>query len=175
MTAHFANSQSKAAGFDLDQMTRRMVVAIGGAMTAICLYAIGRALLGMTPDLPHLKNIALVIHITTVIPCLPLGMYLLLARKGTARHKQLGKMWVALMVITATSTIFLYEDFRFSWIHIFVPITYRAAWLIVSTARKGDIVRHRKEIIGLFFGALMIPGIAAVAIPDRLMNVMIFG
>ena len=103
------------------------------------------------------------------------GAYLLLAPKGTPIHKQLGKLWVALMVITATSTLFIHDGMQLTWIHIFVPITYRAAWAIVSSARKGDITTHRKEIVGLFLGALLIPGVVAFALPGRLMNVMLFG
>ena len=144
-------------------------------MSAVCLFAISKALVGFAPELPHLKNIAVVFHVTTVLPCVPLGAYLLLAPKGTPRHKQLGKLWVALMLITATSTLFIHDGMRLSWIHIFVPITYRAAWAIVSSARKGDINTHRKEIVGLFLGALMIPGVVAFALPGRLMNVILFG
>ncbi|MBY6127668.1 hypothetical protein KUW15_02950 [Qipengyuania aquimaris] len=165
----------RSGPMDITPITRALVIGVGGAMTAVCIFAIARALLGFTPDLPHLSNVAVAFHVTTVLPCVPLGVYLLLARKGTPRHKQLGKLWIVLMVITATSTLFIHDGMRLSWIHIFVPITYRAAWLIVSSARKGDLVTHRKEIIGLFFGALMIPGIAAIALPGRLMNVMLFG
>jgi uncharacterized membrane protein len=164
----------RSGPMDLTPLMRTLVLVIGGGMSAICLIAIGRGLLGMTPELPHLRNAALVFHIATVVPCVPLGAYLLLAPKGTQTHKQLGKIWVLLMVTTATSSLFLYEGMKLTWIHIFVPVTYRAAWLIVSTARKGDIARHRKEILGLYFGALMIPGIAAFVIPNRLMNALLF-
>ncbi|MBY6218790.1 DUF2306 domain-containing protein [Qipengyuania aquimaris] len=165
----------RSGPMDITPITRALVIGVGGAMTAVCIFAIARALLGFTSDLPHLSNVAVAFHVTTVLPCVPLGVYLLLARKGTPRHKQLGKLWIVLMVITATSTLFIHDGMRLSWIHIFVPITYRASWLIVSSARKGDMMRHRKEIISLFFGALMIPGIAAIALPGRLMNVMLFG
>ena len=137
--------------------------------------ATARALLGQTPDLPHLQNIAVAVHVTTVLPCVPLGLYLLLAPKGTALHRQLGKLWVALMVVTATATLFIYNGTHFSWIHIFVPVTYRAAWLIVAKARRGDIRGHRNEIVGLFLGALMIPGVWAFLGEGRLMNVMLLG
>ena len=165
----------RSGSMDIGPLTRTMVLIIGGGMSAICLFAIARGLFGFTPELPHLRNAALVFHIVTVLPCIPLGGYLLLARKGTANHKRLGKLWVSLMLVTATSTLFLYDDMRLSWIHIFVPITFRASWLIVTSARKGDMKQHRKEILGLYFGALMIPGIAAFVIPGRLMNVLLLG
>ncbi|WP_299194438.1 hypothetical protein [uncultured Erythrobacter sp.] len=173
---NFINPFHRPAGaFDLTPLTRALVLIAGTAMTAVCIFALSRAVFGYAPDLPHLRNIAVVFHVTTVIPCVPLGLYLLIAPKGTAMHKQLGKLWVALMVITATSTLFIYDGMALSWIHIFVPVTYRAAWLIVRSARKGDMKTHRKEIVGLYLGALMIPGIVAFALPGRLMNVMMFG
>ncbi len=162
-------------GFDISPFTRAMVIVAGGAMTAICLLAIGRALLGLTPDLPHLRYLAVAIHVTTVLPCVPLGAYLLLARKGTDMHKLLGKVWVGLMLVTATAALFIHSGGGFSWIHIFVPVTYRACWKIVSTARAGNIKAHKGEIMGLFFGALMIPGIWAFIGEGRLMNVMLLG
>ncbi|EAQ28126.1 hypothetical protein NAP1_11043 [Erythrobacter sp. NAP1] len=163
-----------AGTMDLGPVTRALVLVSGTLMTAICILAIARALLGFTPDLPHLGNIAVMFHVATVIPCVPLGLYLLVARKGTPMHKQLGKLWVALMVTTATSTLFIHDGMALSWIHIFVPFTYRASWLIVKTARAGDIKAHKAEIVSLFLGALMIPGIFSFVIPGRLMNVMLF-
>ncbi|MEL1249193.1 DUF2306 domain-containing protein [Aurantiacibacter gilvus] len=172
----FANPFRRPAGaLDLGPLTRGLVIVAGSVMTALCVLAIGRALLGYTPDLPHLQNLAIAIHVTTVIPCVPLGLYLLLARKGTPMHKQLGKLWIALMVITATATLWIHGLGNFSWIHIFVPLTYRAAWYTVAKARRGDIRGHRNEIIGLFLGALMIPGVFAFLLEGRLMNTMLFG
>jgi len=159
----------------LGLVTRALVVFAGTTMTAVCLFAIARTLLGFSGDLPNLGNAAIMFHVATVIPCVPLGLYLLIARKGDAMHKALGKLWIALMVVTATSTLFIHEGMALSWIHIFVPMTYRASWIIVSSARKGDIKRHKAEIVSLFLGALMIPGIFAIVLPGRLMNVMLFG
>lgn len=172
----YANPFHRPAGaLDLNPLIRAMVIVSGTAMTALCLFAIVRAVTGYAPDLPHLSNIAVALHVTTVIPCVPLGLYLLLAPKGTAMHKQLGKLWVALMVVTATSTLWIHGLGNFSWIHLFVPLTYRASWLIVAKARRGDIKGHRNEIVGLFLGALMIPGVWAFIGDGRLMNTMLLG
>ena len=173
--ATFRNLNEPKGVMQLGLITRAAVLFAGTTMTAVCVLAIMRALLGFAPDLPHLGNAAVMFHVATVIPCVPLGLYLLIAPKGTAMHKALGKLWVALMVITATSTLFIHEGMALSWIHIFVPLTYRASWLIVSSAREGDIKRHKAEIVSLFLGALMIPGIFAIILPGRLMNVMLFG
>lgn len=173
--AAFRRFNRPAGPMDLGPITRAIVLGMGTVMTTVCIMALARAIFGFTPDLPHLGNWAVMLHVATVIPCVPLGLYLLVAPKGTPRHKQLGKLWVALMVITATSTLFIHDGMELSWIHIFVPFTYRASWLLVRKARKGDIAGHRAEIVSLFLGALMIPGIFAFALPGRLMNVMLLG
>jgi len=173
--ATFKRLNRPSGVMQLGVFTRALVLFAGTAMTAVCLLAIARALLGFAPNLPHLTNTAVLFHVTTVIPCVPLGLYLLIAAKRTSMHRALGKLWVALMVVTATSTLFIHEGMALSWIHIFVPLTYRASWLIVSKARKGDITGHKTEIVSLFLGALMIPGIFAIILPGRLMNVMLFG
>ena len=164
-----------AGALDLGPLTRGIVIVAGSAMTTLCVIAIIRGILGLTPDLPHLQNWAVAVHVATVVPCVPLGLYLLLAPKGTPMHKQLGKLWVALMVVTATSTLWIHGLGNFTWIHIFVPMTYRAAWMIVTSARARDFKKHRNEIIGLFLGALMIPGIFSFVIDGRLMNVLLLG
>ena len=172
----FANPFHRPAGpMDLAPITRGLVIVSGTLMSALCAIAIGRALFGFAPDLPHLQNYVVAFHVTTVVPCVPLGLYLLLAPKGGARHKQLGKLWVALMVITALSTLFIRDGMQLSWIHIFVPITLRACYLIVAKARRGDIKGHRNEIVSLYLGALMIPAVWAFLIENRLMATMLYG
>ncbi len=173
--AAFKRFNQPSGVMNLGPVTRGLVLFSGCVMSALCFLAIARAALGMAGDLPHLTNAAVMLHVVTVVPCVPLGLYLLLARKGTEMHKQLGKLWIALMVVTATSTLFIHDGMALSWIHIFVPLTYRAAWLTVRKARRGDIKGHKAEIVSLFLTALMIPGIFAFVLPGRLMNVMLLG
>lgn len=172
---NFFNRTAARGPMDLNPFIRALVIVSGTLMTALCALAIARAALGLSGDLPHLRHFVLVFHVTTVIPCVPLGLYLLIAPKGTPMHKQFGKLWVALMVVTSLSTIFIRPGMEMTWIHIFVPITLRAAYLIVAKARRGDIKGHRNEIVSLYLGALMLPGIAAFVLDGRLMNTMLFG
>ena len=172
--AHFRPARA-GASFDLSPNQRAMVLTACLTMSGVCLYAIMRGLLGLAGDLPHLRNIAVAIHVATVLPCIPLGGYLLLARKGTARHKQLGKLWLLLMLATAVSAIFIKSNGSYSFIHLFVPVTFHAAWKTVATARAGDIAGHKKHLVFTYMAALMIPGIAAFALEGRLMNVLLFG
>ncbi len=54
-------------------------------------------------------SFAVQFHVCTVIPAAFLGAYVLMTRKGTARHKRLGRIWVALMILTAISTFFIHQ------------------------------------------------------------------
>ena len=163
------------AAFEIGPIARAMVSVAGFTMTFFCVLAIGRGLLGFVPNLHHFDKLPVLIHVATVLPCIPLGLYILLARKGTPRHRMLGKIWLLLMLITATSAIFIQSTGGFSPIHIFIPITFHAAWKTIATARKGDIAGHKKHLVLTYLTALMIPGIAAFAIPGRLMNVLLLG
>lgn len=154
----------------------RIVISIAAAaMTLACAYAIMRLVLGIAPSHPNLRSLAIVLHVATVLPAIPLGGFLLLARKGTSLHKSLGKVWIGLMLATATSALFIKTGGSFSFIHLFVPITFLGAWNSISTARKGQIAEHKKHIIGMYLGALMIPGVLAFVLEGRLMNVLAFG
>ncbi len=105
-----------------------------------------------------------------------LGIIMWLRPKGTGSHKLIGRGFVVLMLITAFSAIFIREINRgsFSLIHIFVPVTFLGAWQAVYFIRKKDIKRHKKAVQGLFFGALLIPGLLTF-IPGRRMWMVFFG
>ncbi|MEL6530914.1 MAG: DUF2306 domain-containing protein, partial [Pseudomonadota bacterium] len=161
--------------FDLSPQMRAIIALAATAMTLAVFYAVTRGLLGIAPDHHATRHLAVVIHVSTVIPAIPLGGFLLLAPKGTPLHKQLGKFWVALMVTTALSAIFIQTSGGFSFIHIFIPMTLWASYKLIATARRGDMKGHKKEILSLYLGALMIPGVVSMALPGRLMNVWLFG
>ncbi|UYH54322.1 DUF2306 domain-containing protein [Qipengyuania sp. SS22] len=165
----------KPSTFDIGPVSRALVTIVGTVMTLLCVIAIGRALGGLTPELPRLRNLAIAIHVVSVLPAIPLGAYVLLTRKGDARHKQLGKIWLALMLLTAFSAIFIKTSGSFGPIHVFVPLTIFSAWRSVATARRGDIARHKRQLVFTYLTGLVFPGLAAFLLPGRLMNVILFG
>ncbi|MFK4004969.1 DUF2306 domain-containing protein [Qipengyuania sp. NPDC077563] len=171
----FSKSAAAKSSFDLGPIARSLVGVACFTMSFLVLIALGRAALGLVDNLHHYAKLPILIHVATVLPAIPLGGYLLLAKKGTPRHKQLGKLWLVLMLVTATSAIFIQSTGGFSFIHIFVPVTFHAAWKTIATARKGDIAGHKKHLVFTYLTALMIPGIFAFVLPGRLMNVMLLG
>ncbi|MGJ8564497.1 MAG: DUF2306 domain-containing protein [Alphaproteobacteria bacterium] len=118
----------------------------------------------------------IIIHTLCAFAALGTGIAVWRARKGTKAHKALGRIFVMLMAVTAFSAIFirLVNKGQFSFIHLFVPLTFFAIWQAIYYIRKGDIRRHKKAVKGMFFGALLIPGILSF-LPGRLMWMVFFG
>ena len=160
---------------DIGPLTRWLIGVSCTILTFLCAIALIRAGLGLVGDLHMYAKLPVWIHVAAVVPAIPLGGYLMLARKGTPRHKQLGKLWLVLMLITATSAIFIKSGGGYSPIHIMIPVIFHAAWQAVSTARRGDIAAHRKSLTRTYILAVGVPGIIAFAVPGRLMQVMLLG
>lgn len=171
-----ASAPARAAQmFDITRRTRIAVLLTASVLGMATAVAMARGLLGLAPDHSHLRHLAVVLHLSTVIPAIPLGGYLLLARKGGARHRLLGRIWIALMVVTALSALAIKTSGSFSFIHLLVPLTLWGSYEVVASARRRDFAAHRKAILGLFFGALTIPGIFALILPGRLLSSLLFG
>ena len=156
--------------FDLPPAVRIAAGAASALLLALCTYAFFRWMLGYAPATPWVHQAALTIHLATVIPAIPLGAYVILTRKGGARHKLLGKIWLSLMFVTAIATIFVrnVNDGQFSWIHLFTLLTFFAVPKAIMTARAGRIDLHKRHLRNFFLGALIIAGLTAFA-PGRTM------
>lgn len=118
----------------------------------------------------------IIIHSLAAFLAFGLGILMFVRKKGTKSHKMIGKVFAVLMAVTAFSAIFirLINDGAFSFIHIFVIVTFVALFQTFYHIRKGNIAGHKSAVKGLFFGALLIPG-ALSFLPGRLMWVVFFG
>jgi uncharacterized membrane protein len=125
------------------------------------------------PPLPVL------IHLVTVLPAAALGTYLLLARKGSPTHRQLGKTYMILMGFTSVWTLFLPAEFgprlwnHFGMLHLLSVLT---AWTVPTAwraARRGDIRGHRSAMIQMYVGGIIVAGTFAVLGQGRYLNVLI--
>ncbi len=129
-------------------------------------------------------SLAVRLHVATVVPAFALGTWLLfLSRKGTARHRLIGKIYLGLMAVTALAALFIqsFSDlsvaagpFRLGLIHLFVPITAHGVYGAFATIRAGDVRGHKAAMRGLYFGGLIVAGSLAFA-PGRIMFRMFFG
>ncbi|WP_158272029.1 DUF2306 domain-containing protein [Marinicauda salina] len=116
------------------------------------------------------------LHALSALAALGVGAVQFGAPKGTIPHRTLGYVWVGLMVATAVTAIFIRQlnDGAFSWIHIFVPLTLFGVVELSIRARRGLTGRHRNSALGMFLGALLVPG-ALSFLPGRLMWETLFG
>ena len=104
------------------------------------------------------------VHLITVVPCFVIGTILLLIKKGTNLHKKLGQVYMVLMMITACVTLFMPAHVgtrilnHFGFIHSFSFLTIYTVPTAYIAAKKGDIKSHKRKMILLYFGAIIIAG-----------------
>jgi uncharacterized membrane protein len=148
-------------------------LAITAAITALLIAAaqsIGRS----AGDDYQTPQWALVIHLLTVIPALPLGGYVLLSKKGDARHRLLGKIWAMLMLVTAIDSFWIRDiTGHVGPIHIFSVVTLISIPLAIYQIRRGNVSGHRRAMIGPYIG-IIAAGIFAMT-PGRLLGDMLIG
>lgn len=119
---------------------------------------------------------AVQLHVATVIPAAILGAFLLARPKGTRPHRLLGKIWLALMVVTASSTFFIHEIKLigdFSPIHLLSIYVLFGSWQAIAAARRHDIPAHRGHVAGMYLGGIVVAGLFTL-LPGRLMHVSLF-
>ena len=120
------------------------------------------------------------IHLVTVAPCFVIGAWLLARRKGTTIHKRLGWVYAVLIFVTAVVTIFMPAEVgprildHFGFIHLFSLLVLICIPLAIRGIRRGDIVAHRSNMIGVYVGGILIAGSFAL-MPGRLLQGWLFG
>ncbi len=119
------------------------------------------------------------LHLATVVPAFFIGTYLLLYRKGTIVHKLLGKVYMLLMLLTASITLFMGSALgpvllnHFGLIHLFSLLVLYSVPAAYIAARKNDIKAHRSNMIGVYVGGILIAG-AFAFMPGRLLHSWLF-
>jgi uncharacterized membrane protein len=120
---------------------------------------------------------AIQIHAFAAMAAFALGAAQLAAPKGTLPHRTLGWIWVTLMFVVAASSFFIHELRMWgSWspIHLLSIYTLIVLPLAVLAAHRHEVTRHRRRMIGLFLGALVIAGLFTLW-PGRIMYYVVFG
>lgn len=155
---------------DLPRIAKGALLFAATLLAGATTIAVARVLIGLTPSTYEAKQVAILIHLSTVLPAIPLGLWVLLARKGDARHRMLGRIWAVLMLVAATSAIFIrtINHGQFSWIHLFVPVVFLALFRAIRAARTGRIALHKRLMWTLYSAGLLLPGMFAF-LPGRLL------
>ena len=119
---------------------------------------------------------AIQIHAFAAMSAFALGVVQLSAPKGTLPHRTMGWIWVTLMLIVSISAFFIHQLRvwgQWSPIHLLAIFTLVMLPFAVIAARRHDVPGHRRAMLGLFVGALVIAGIFTFY-PGRIMYEVVF-
>ena len=120
------------------------------------------------------------LHLITVVPCFIIGTVLILIKKGTSIHKKAGRIYMVLMMITAFITLFMQAKVgprllnHFGWIHSFSFLTLYTIPTAYLAIKRGNIKTHKRKMILLYFGAIIIAG-GFTFFPGRYLYEVFFG
>lgn len=120
------------------------------------------------------------LHLATVVPAFVIGTTLLIIKKGTNIHKLFGRVYMVLMMITAFITLFMKAEVgptilnHFGWIHSFSFLTIYTVPTAYLAIKKGNVKAHKRKMILLYFGAIIIAG-GFTFVPGRYLYSVFFG
>ena len=120
------------------------------------------------------------VHLATIIPCVFIGAFIFLTKKGNPVHKTLGKIYMALMLFTGIVTLFMPAHVgpqflgHFGWIHLFSLLTINSVPKAYFAIRRGDLKAHKGHMFGLYLGGILIAG-SFTFVPGRFMHQLFFG
>jgi uncharacterized membrane protein len=107
------------------------------------------------------------------------GTFLLLRRKGTPLYRRLGRVYLGLMLLTPTLTLFMPARVgprllhRFGVIHVLSLVVIYNVPAAFFAARRRDLGAHRGHMVGVYVGGILIAGAFALN-SGRLLNEWLF-
>jgi uncharacterized membrane protein len=120
---------------------------------------------------------AIQFHAFAAMGAFALGVVQLSTPKGTLPHRTVGWIWVTLMLVVSISAFFIHQLRiwgQWSPIHLLAIFTLVMLPVAVWRAHKHKVEAHRRAMLGLFVGALVIAGLFTF-VPGRIMYAVIFG
>jgi uncharacterized membrane protein len=97
------------------------------------------------------------VHLVSLIIVLALTPIMMWRKRGDDWHRLLGWIW-SFFILLAAVISFVMTDGRFSLIHILSVLVVVGVPVLVLSARRRDIARHRGQARGFVIGALLIAG-----------------
>jgi uncharacterized membrane protein len=117
------------------------------------------------------------VHAFAAMAAFALGIVQFAAPKGTLPHRTIGWIWVGLMVVVAGSSFWIHEIRLlgpWSPIHLLSIMVLVLLPVAVIAARRHNVSRHGKTMIGIFTGGLVVAGLFTL-LPGRIMHAVFFG
>lgn len=115
----------------------------------------------------------ILVHATAAAAALALGGLTFLMKKGTARHRLLGRGWVLLMVLVAASSFWIKTSGHWSWIHLLSVATLAGLARAIYAASRGNIREHRGLMQKIYVGGLLLAGLFTL-LPSRLLGQLVW-
>jgi uncharacterized membrane protein len=120
---------------------------------------------------------AIPMHAFAAMTAFVIGLVQFSAPKGTLPHRALGWIWVLLMLAVAVSS-FRIHTIRlvgpWSPIHLLSILVLVTLPLAVWRAHRHQVAAHRRIMISIFLGGLMVAGLFTL-LPGRIMHAVVFG
>ena len=120
---------------------------------------------------------AIPLHAFAAMAAFGLGLVQFAAPKGTLPHRTIGWIWVGLMAMVAISSFWIHQiRLLGAWspIHLLSIFMLIVLPLGVWRAHHHDVANHRRIMIFIFAGALVIAGLFTL-VPGRIMHSVVFG
>ncbi|MGB7481539.1 MAG: DUF2306 domain-containing protein [Burkholderiaceae bacterium] len=115
----------------------------------------------------------ILVHAGAAGAALALGGVTFLMKKGTARHRLLGRGWVALMALVALSSFWIQTSGHWSWIHLLSVATLAGLARAIYAAAHGNIREHRGLMQKIYVGGLLVAGLFTL-LPSRLLGHLVW-
>lgn len=163
-------------GLSLAVVAAIVGLSLGGGWTAVARMALSAH--PHRPDMALFAGLspAIKIHLLTALAALVLGAVLMTVRKGRTFHRVAGWVWVGLVLATAGATLFITSLNHGKWsiLHLFTGWVLLMSPLAVMWARRREVARHRRTMMGLFYGGFAVNLFVAL-IPGRTLWMMFLG
>ncbi|WP_434362806.1 DUF2306 domain-containing protein [Parasalinivibrio latis] len=119
------------------------------------------------------------LHLGTVLPAFFIGGWMMVGRKGSGKHRFLGLTYMVLMLVTALVSLGMEARVgpqflgHFGFIHLLSVLTVYAVFEGLLAVRRGNIHKHRKNMMQLYIGACLVAGGLAL-MPGRFLHSVLF-
>jgi uncharacterized membrane protein len=125
----------------------------------LALVLLGCVAVAVFKGRPHWEEIpwTVWVHLVSLIIVLALTPIMMWRKRGDDWHRLLGWIW-SFFILLAAVISFVMTDGRFSLIHILSVLVVVGVPVLVLSARRRDIARHRGQARGFVIGALLIAG-----------------
>jgi uncharacterized membrane protein len=120
---------------------------------------------------------AIPLHAFAAMTAFALGAVQFAAPKGTLPHRTIGWIWAGLMAAVAISSFWIHEiKLLGPWspIHLLSIFTLVVLPLGIWMAHRHRVADHRRIMIQIFTGALVVAGLFTL-LPGRIMHSVVFG